>query len=36
MNWQPYQNGYLAETNHGFFFVYEQFTLWYIDYELVQ
>jgi hypothetical protein len=28
-----YQKGWLAETEHGFFFVYEMLNLWYVDYE---
>ncbi len=27
MDWQLYLNGYLAETKHGFFFVYEHSTI---------
>jgi hypothetical protein len=33
MVWSEHQNGYLAKTEKPFFFVYEQFNLWYIDYE---
>ncbi len=33
MNWSEHQNGYLAKTEKAFFFVYEQFSLWDIDYE---
>jgi hypothetical protein len=31
--WLKYENGWLAETEHGFFFVYGMLNLWYIDYE---
>jgi hypothetical protein len=31
--WVGYQKGWLAETEHGFFFVYEMLNLWYVDYE---
>ena len=34
MNWQRYLNGYLTETKHGFYFVYEEFGLWYIEFEI--
>lgn len=33
MIWLKYENGCLAETEHGFFFVYGMLNLWYIDYE---
>ena len=31
--WLEYENGWSAETEHGFFFVYGILNLWYIDYE---
>ena len=33
MDWLQDQNGWLAETEHGFFLIYQEFDRWYIDYE---
>ena len=31
--WVKYENGWLAETEHGYFFAHKMHNLWYIDYE---
>ena len=33
--WLEHQNGWLAETEQGFFFVYGMCNLWYVEYETV-
>jgi hypothetical protein len=33
MEWEEHENGYLAKTEHGFFFLYEEFEHWYVEYE---
>ena len=33
MDWLEDQNGWLAETEHGFFSIYQEFNRWYIDYQ---
>jgi hypothetical protein len=33
VSWEEYENGWLAETKHGFFFVYQMLNLWYVEYE---
>ena len=33
MQWEEHENGYLAKTEHGFFFLYEVSDLWYVEYE---
>ena len=33
MDWLQDQNGWLAEAEHGFFLIYQEFDRWYIDYE---
>jgi hypothetical protein len=33
MEWEEHENGYLAKTEHGFFFLYEESDHWYVEYE---
>jgi hypothetical protein len=33
MEWEEHKNGYLAKTEHGFFFLYEEIENWYVEYE---
>jgi hypothetical protein len=33
MEWEEHKNGYLAKTEHGFFFLYEESDHWYVEYE---
>jgi hypothetical protein len=36
MEWEEHENGYLAKTEHGFFFLYEEFEHWYVEYQPAQ
>jgi hypothetical protein len=33
MQWEEHENGYLAKTEHGFFFLYKESDLWYVEYD---
>jgi hypothetical protein len=33
MRWQQQENGYLAKTEHGFFFLYNELEHWFVEYE---
>ncbi len=33
MKWEEHENGFLAQADHGFFFIYEEFERWYVEYE---
>jgi hypothetical protein len=33
MEWEEHEDGFLARSNHGFFYIYEESGRWYVEYE---
>jgi hypothetical protein len=34
MEWEEHEDGFLARSKHGFFYIYEESQRWYVAYEL--
>jgi hypothetical protein len=34
MEWEEHEDGFLARSKHGFFYIYEESQRWYVEYEL--